>query len=55
MPETDTRRTTPLTLRVTEAEAEELRDLMWRSRLRLSSWLRDVALREAKKLERAAP
>jgi hypothetical protein len=50
---TDTdNRTVPLTLRVTSAEAEKLRDLMWRSRQRLSSWLRETALREAARLER---
>lgn len=46
------RRRVPLTVLVTETEADRLREVMFRSRRRLSSWLRDLALREAAKLER---
>jgi hypothetical protein len=47
-----TARDTSLTFRVTLEEAARLKELAWRERVRLSSWLRELALREADRVER---
>jgi hypothetical protein len=46
------RREIPLTTKVTGPEATRLKDIAWQIRRPLSSWLRDIALKEAARLER---
>lgn len=45
-------RNVPLSLRVTAAQAKRLNDMAWGERVRLSTWLYEVAIRELERIEK---